>query len=79
LRALRELGLAWTEITAVEAVRDRAVRLLATQALRAADALQLAAALVAVGDRPIGHEFVCLDRRLREAAVREGFDAAPID
>src|SRR6266705_1132884 len=34
----------WTEITDVDLVRDRAERLLAQNALRAADALQLAAA-----------------------------------
>jgi hypothetical protein len=41
--------------------------------LRAGDALQLAAALVAANDRPHAHEFLSGDVRLREAATREGF------
>ena len=75
--ALRELAAAWIEISAIGAVRDRALRLLATHPLRAADAMQLAAALVAVSERTIGHEFVCADRRLRDAATREGFRPLP--
>lgn len=74
---LTELAAAWTEITALAAVRDRALRLVATHPLRAADAMQLAAALVAVSDRPAGHEFVCSDARLRVAAEREGFTVLP--
>ena len=75
--ALDELSAAWTEITALGPVRDRALRLVATHALRAADAMQLAAALVAVSDRPQGHDFVCADGRLRQAASREGFRILP--
>jgi hypothetical protein len=76
--ALNELAAAWTEISALGAVRDRALRLVATHPLRAADALQLGAALVAVSDRTRGHEFVCADRRLRDAAGREGFRTLPV-
>lgn len=75
--ALSELAAAWTEIAALGPVQERAMRLLATHPLRAADAMQLAAALVAVGDRTTGHEFVCTDTRLREAAAREGFAVLP--
>ncbi len=75
--ALRELSAAWTEISAIGAVRERGLRLVATHPLRAADAMQLGAALVAVSDRTGGHEFVCADRRLREAAAREGFRTLP--
>lgn len=75
--ALDELMTTWTEITALAAVRERALRLVATHALRAPDAMQLAAALVAVSDRPRGHEFVCADGRLRDAAAREGFAVLP--
>lgn len=60
-----------------EVVRERAQRLLAVHPLRAADALQLAAALVRVRDRPSGTTFVCLDERLRDAALREGFSIVP--
>ena len=70
---LSELSASWTEITALETVRERALRLLATHTLRAADALQLAAALLAAGDRPARYGFVCGDARLRQAARREGF------
>lgn len=76
-RAARELAAAWTEVSALVPVRDRAVRLVATHPIRAADAMQLAAALVAVADRPAGHSFVCTDGRLREAAGREGFVVLP--
>ncbi len=72
---LAELAEVWTEITAVALVRERACRLLGVHSLRAADALQLAAALVAVGDRPARHSFLCADGRLRDAAAREGFRA----
>jgi predicted nucleic acid-binding protein len=75
--ALDELMTTWTEITALAAVRERALRLVATHSVRAADAMQLAAALVAVSDRPRGHELVCADGRLREAAAREGFAVLP--
>ena len=75
--ALADLAAAWTEISALGPVRDRALRLVATHAIRAADAMQLGAALVAVSDRPAGHEFVCVDARLGSAAAREGFRLLP--
>jgi predicted nucleic acid-binding protein len=58
-------------------VRGRAGRLVASHPLRAADALQLAAALVWCEEQPAGEVFVCLDDRLREAARREGFTVLP--
>jgi len=58
-------------------LRERAGRVLAAHPLRAADALQLAAALAWADDSPSGEAFVCLDDRLREAAVREGFQVLP--
>jgi len=60
-------------------VRHRAERLLATHPLRAADALQLGAALVWCEDQPAGEVLVCLDGRLRDAAAREGFSLRPTD
>jgi predicted nucleic acid-binding protein len=54
-----------------------ALRLLASHPLRAADALQLAAALVWARERPGGHEIVCLDDRLASAALLEGFTVLP--
>jgi hypothetical protein len=41
--------------------------------LRAGDAVQLAAAVSWAQRGPRGLEFVCLDRKLREAALIEGF------
>lgn len=58
-------------------VRNQAIRLLGLHPLRAADALQLAAALVWADRRPRGHPFVCLDAGLREAAHAEGFSVLP--
>jgi hypothetical protein len=71
---LLSLRQGWTEIQAVDAVVERSLRLQATHSLRAADAAQLAAALVAVEDRPAAHSFVCSDDRLITAATREGFN-----
>lgn len=64
----------WTEIPPVDRVRDQAIRLLRTHALRAADALQLAAALVLSDFDPQTLPFVTLDERLAAAARREGFE-----
>ena len=41
--------------------------------LRAADALELGAALVAAEEQPATLEFVTLDAQLAEAALAEGF------
>ena len=74
LRLVTEVTDAATEVVDIEAVRARAVPLLARHALRAADALQLAAALVVKESGLRGFSFVCLDRRLADAASREGLD-----
>ena len=67
----------WTEIEPTEKVRETAERLLLAHPLRAADALQLASALVWAGRNPKGQHFVCLDNRLRAAARSEGFSVLP--
>jgi predicted nucleic acid-binding protein len=71
--ALRELRTRWREVPPSTRLRDLAMRLLRSYPLRAADALQLAAALVAAEERPDTLGFVCLDDRLALAASREGF------
>jgi len=77
LGVLRLLADAWSEVLPGERVRGIAGRILMTHPLRAADALQLAAAVVwADGDEP-GCTFVCLDTRLRSAARAEGFTVLP--
>ena len=70
---LAELSAAWYEIQPGAAVRDQAMRLLRVHPLRAADALQLAAALEWCGGGASG-TFISYDDRLRDAASREGFD-----
>ena len=64
-------------VTATEDVRRRAGRLLAVHPLRASNSLKLAAALVFCADDPMGESFVCLDRRLRDAGLSEGFQILP--
>jgi len=59
-------------------VRESAYLQLERLPLRAADALQLAAALVWCGERPRGRWFVCADRRLAAAAVAAGFDVKSV-
>jgi predicted nucleic acid-binding protein len=76
-RLLDQLAESWMEVVPTAAVRERALRVLAVHELRAADALQLAAALTWAADRPAGRPFVCLDVRLRECAQREGFQVLP--
>lgn len=65
------------EIQPVAIVCDRAERLIAVHHLKAADALQLAAALLATGERTKTNHFVCLDKRLSFAAANEGFMVLP--
>lgn len=59
-------------------VREIAFQQLERFPLRAADALQLAAALVWWGERPRGRWFVCADRRLAAAATAAGFDVQSV-
>lgn len=70
---LDELAQGWHEIGPGEMVRETAMRFLRVHPLRAADALQLAAAFVAAENRPSALEVVTLDDRLAEAARKEGF------
>jgi uncharacterized protein len=66
------LAASWHEVPAAPAVRTLALRLLRTHPLRAADSLQLAAALALLqgGARPF--QFLTADARLAEAAEIEG-------
>lgn len=72
---LSELSEQWVEIPPTEPVRELATRLLRLHALRAGDALQLAAATVARDGEQL--PFVTLDDRLAAAARREGFPVLP--
>ena len=67
----------WDEVVALEATRDEAERLLEAHGnlnLRAADAMQLGAALVSCEGRPRRRTFVTLDHDLGRAAKTEGFN-----
>ena len=76
---LTTLSETWTEIKPGRDIRDIAARILLLHPLRAADSLQLAAAIVWAGKSPMRMRFVCLDRRLREAASKEGFTVVPFE
>lgn len=65
------------EIKAIEPVRSRAARLLEVHPLRAADACQLAAALVVTQEDPGRLSFMSFDSRLQAAARKEGFHVNP--
>lgn len=69
---LTMLSASWFEVQPGDAVRAQALRLLRLHSLRAADALQLAAAVEWGGSPPEG-QFVSFDERLNAAAEREGF------
>ena len=69
----------WTEVPPIERVRDQATRLLRLHPLRAADALQLGAALVLADFEPRTLPFVTLDAQLGAAAGREGFEVLGLD
>jgi predicted nucleic acid-binding protein len=73
LDAARMLAESWHEVVPSDAVRRTAERLLRTHPLRAADALQLAALLIAADHNPTSLELICMDERLKAAARREGF------
>lgn len=79
-RRLRLIADAWHEVELSELVRENAARFLRVHPLRAADALQLAAAFVAAERRPASLQVVTLDERLADAMRKEGFalvDIAP--
>ena len=65
------------EIRAINHVRQRALRLLEVHPMRAADACQLASALVATQEDPGRLAIICFDQRLKKSAVKEGFFVNP--
>jgi predicted nucleic acid-binding protein len=64
----------WIEVLPGEQVRELAQLLIQRHPLRAADAAQLAAAVVWSRGRPRNRLFISLDGRLAEAASIEGFE-----
>jgi predicted nucleic acid-binding protein len=75
---LDALAPSWMQIDPSDEIRESARRFLRVHPLRAADALQLAAALVAAERRPPTLSLVTCDDRLRDAAGKEGFLLDPI-
>lgn len=73
LDRLQALAQQWIEVPASSAVREQATRVLRLHPLRAADALQLGAAIVAADYSPARVAFVTNDERLALAASKEGF------
>jgi uncharacterized protein len=73
LNRLVQFANAWHEVEPTEIIREDAMRFLRIHKLRAADALQLAAAYTAAERRPSSLEVVTLDERLADAARKEGF------
>ena len=70
---LRALSQVWYEVQPGRRIKSLAQRLLRVHPLRAADSLQLAAALAVAEEAPSSIGFVCFDARLNQAASREGF------
>ena len=70
---LQTLAASWNEVLPTDGVREHAGRILLRHPLRAADALQIGAAMVWADDRPREHPFCTRDARLAEAARLEGF------
>lgn len=74
---LDRLASNWTEGRPTDDLRLLAALLAKDHPLRAADALQLATALIWCGGDTEGSGFVCLDGQLRRAALGEGFTVLP--
>ena len=79
LGRLSQLADSWHEIEPSEVVRENAIRFLRVHPLRAADALQLAAAFVAAERQPRSLQAVTLDTRLADALRKEGFEVIDAD
>lgn len=79
-QARQQLGILtakWREVQPTDELRTMAERIVSVHSLRAAAAIQVAAAMAACDGATANVPFVSLDTRLREAAVREGFTVLP--
>ena len=74
---LDRLAISWRGVSPTDDLRLLASLLSRDHPLKAADALQLAAALRWCEGNTTGAGFVCLDKGLRRAALEEGFDVLP--
>jgi predicted nucleic acid-binding protein len=68
----------WSVVQPSNALRNQATQLVERCDLKAADAMQLAAALDWCEDSPRGEVFLTADQKLRQAAVLSGFDGKVI-
>lgn len=68
----------WREVLPTDSLRDLAILSLDAHDLRAADSLQLAAALTWCQQRPAKRSFVCADQRLSSAAMAAGFSVVQL-
>ncbi len=73
IEAARLLSRRWEEILPSDELREIASSLLYSYPLRAADGLQLAAAMIWCRQKPTGRNFISSDARLCEAASQAGF------
>lgn len=74
-RLARDLADSWSVIQPTDDLRTKAALLVERCDLRAADSLQLAAALAWCEQVPQGRVLLTADQKLREAALLSGFDA----
>jgi hypothetical protein len=72
---LERLSDRWDEVDNLLVVREEAARILRVHPLKAGDALQLAAAVVAFDYRPRRRALLSFDETLLAAGRREGFAA----
>jgi predicted nucleic acid-binding protein len=72
-RRSQALAKIWDSVSPSTIIGEQACSLLELYPLRAADALQLAAALEYFEKKPDGHLFITADQRLADAAHRSGF------
>lgn len=75
---LEQLRRSWREMYPSDEMRAEAERLLSTYPLKAADALQLAAASIWAGGSPASRVFVSGDGQLLEAARQAGFQVEAV-
>jgi uncharacterized protein len=75
---LEKLRRAWRELQPTEALRAQAETFLMNYPLKAADALQLAAAWIWSSGNPQTRVFISGDRQLLEAARQAGFQTVAV-
>lgn len=73
LKRLKIFSESWYEVAPTEILRLRSERFLNSHSLRAADSLQLAAAVLACEEKTADFLFYTSDERLSRAAKSEGF------